>query len=241
MPPIGYASDGMADMESKADEPQWVDEPAPIETLPPGAGLAAWAGLFGLLPHRFTPSRGAPRIAKHTSSLGLASWGLLLIGTPLVALSFVGLIGSLFELLAFVLVVLYVARVLVETGGAPSTTQTAGRVGLILAVLVVLAAAWGPVGIFGSETNRLAEIRYTLEKGALPTTEMRSTIWWETHSWFGLFATWTAAAAILPLSLRLLGVRAKEALFAAAGVAAATGPLMLGFCALLLKLGWRSA
>jgi hypothetical protein len=231
----------MADTEAGADEPQWVDEPAAMETLPPGAGLAAWAGLFGLLPHRFTPSRGEPRIAPHTCSLGVASWGLLLIGTPLVAFSFVGLIGSLFELLAFVLVVLFVARVLVETGGAPSTTQTAGRVGLILAVLVVLAAAWGPVGIFGSETNRLAEARYTLEKGALPTTEMRSTIWWETHSWLGLFATWTAAAALLPLSLRLLGVRAKEGLLGAAGLAAATGPLMLGFCALLLKLGWRSA
>jgi len=228
-------------MQPDASEPQWVDEPAAVETLPPGAALAAWAGLFGLLPHRFTPSRGEPRIAKQTCSLGLASWGLLLIGTPLVAFSFIGLIGSLFELLAFVLVVLFVARVLVETGGVPSTTQTAGRVGLVLAVLVVLAAAWGPVGIFGSETNRLADAQYHLEKGALPTAEMRSTIWWENHSWLGLFATWAAAAAILPLSLRLLGVRTTEGLFAAAGVAAATGPLMLGVCAVLLKLGWRSA
>jgi len=231
----------MADIQPDASEPQWVDEPAAIETLPAGAALSAWAGLFGLLPHRFTPSPGEPRIAKPTWSLGLASWVFLLIGTPLVAFSFVGLIGSFFELLAFVLVLLFVTRVLVETGVTPSPRQTAGRIGLILAMLLVLASAWGPVGIFGQETNRLAESRYHLENGALPTAEMRSTVWWETHSWLGLMATWLAAAAILPASLRVLGVRAKEWLFATAGIAAATGPLMLAVCALLLKLGWRSA
>ena len=224
-----------------AGEPQWVDEPAAIETVPAGAALAAWAGLFGLLPHRFTPSPGEPRIAKPTWALGLASWVLLLIGTPLVAFSFVGLIGSLFELLAFVLVLLFVTRVMVETGVTPTPRQTAGRIGLILAVLVVLAAAWGPVGIFGQETNRLAEGRYHLENGALPTAEMRSTVWWEAHSWLGLLATWIAAAAIPPASLRLLGVRSTEWLLATAGIAATTGPLMLGVCAVLLKLGWRCA
>jgi hypothetical protein len=222
-------------------EPQWVDEPAPIETIPPGAGLAAWAGLFGLLPHDFKPSPRGPRIELRTWSFGLASWVLLLVGTPLVAFSIIGLIGTLFELLAFVLIVLFVTRVLVETGVTPSQQQMVGRVGLILSVLIVLVAAWGPVGIFGSETNRLAEAQYTLASGALPTREMRSTIWWANHSWLGLIATWIGAAALLPASLRLLGVKAVEWLGAAAGVAGLTGPLMLGVCALLLKLGWRSA
>jgi hypothetical protein len=228
-------------MEPRGDQgqqPVWADEPAAIEAEPPGAALAAWAGLFGFFPHRFTPSTGKPRLSALTCLLGLASWALVVAGTPLVAYSFVGCLGAVFELLAFVLVVLFVTRVLRETAASPSPRRNLGQVGLVLAVLIVLASAWGPVGIFGQETKRLAEAKNHLENGALPTPEMRAAVWWENHSWLGLIATWIAAASVLPASLHLLGVRTKSRLIPAAVVGGVTGPLLLGVCTALLKVGW---
>ena len=216
--------------------PTWTGEPAAAVPEPPGAALAAWAGLFGLLPHRFTPAAGEPRLTPLTCLLGLASWILLLLGAPLVGYSVAGCFAAVFELLAFVLVVLFVTRVLRETGASASPHRTLGQAGLVLAVLIVLAAAWGPVGLFGQETKRLAEVKYTLNNGALPTSEMRSAVWWETHSWAGLIATWLAAASILPASLRLLGVKAPRLLIPAAAIAGATGPLLLAVCTALLRV-----
>jgi hypothetical protein len=155
-----------------------------------------------------------------------------------VSYSFSGCIGAVFELLAFVLAVLFVARVLVETRTAVSPHRTLGQVGLVLAVLLVLAAAWAPAGLFGQETKRLAEGKYHLEDGAKPTPDMRLAVWWETHSWLGLFSTWIAAAAALPASLRLLGVKSLRLLLAGVGAGGSPGPLLLAACTALLKAGW---
>jgi len=230
----------MASNGDQEPQPAWIDEPAAREVEPPGAALAVWASLFGLFPHRFPPATREPRLTLPTRLIGLAGWLLLLLGSPLVAYSLAGCLGAVLEFLAFVFAVLFVARVLRETAPSAPPRKPLGQAGLILAVLVVLAAAWGPVGLFGQETKRMAEARFHLENGAAPTPEMRSAVWWETHSWPGLIATWLAAAAILPASLRLLGLRSPPLLISSAGIAAATGPLLLAVCTALLRMGWKA-
>lgn len=216
-------------------EPTWEgDSGAKAEVLEPGAALAAWAGLFGLLPHRFTPTPGRVRVTPSTWRFGLASWGLLLTGAPLVRASAVGLLGALLELLAFACLVLFVTRILLETATVTSPRRPVGIAGLLLAALIVLAAAWGPVGLFGQEPKRMAEAKYHLKEGEAPTPTMIREQWWEAHSWFGLVAVWLAALALPPLSLWLLGVTSIRELAIAGVAGGVTGPLLLAVCSALL-------
>jgi len=177
-------------------------------------------------------------VRTQTWTLALASWGLLMAGSPLATIAFVGCFGGVFLLASFGLIVNFVVRLLRETQASRSRFRALGLLALFLAIGAVVWSAWRPVGLFGNEVKGMAARRYPLEVWRSPTGEMRLSVWWEQQSWWGLSALWIAAATLFPGSLRLLGVRAKNWLTTAFLAAGATGPLMLWICTALVKDGW---
>lgn len=180
-----------------------------------------------------------PKISGRTWAVGIAAWGALVAGSPLVPLAFAGCIGILFIVVAIVLGVVFYVRALRDTRGGKVGWRGLGWVLLPVGMFFVLCSAIEPSSMFGNDVKLAAISRFQLADPDAPDAIMLRSTYWQLHPLIGHLKWWAGAALLVPCGIRLIGERRSGWLAAALVCSAATGPLVLKIALTLLAAGYR--